>query len=102
MPTKLSDIIRFRGDRLFNGAVNINWFGADEPKAKIASEAFVFHGPKYHGVQQKDVGTQHGHNLIDTASFTRSVIRRCYGFEDQPFTLAIAGYGTGKSHLGLT
>lgn len=102
MSSKLSDIISFRGDRLFNGAVNINWFGADEHKAKIASEAFVFHGPKYHGVQQTDVGTQHGHSLVDTASFTRSIIRRCYGVEDQPFTLAIAGYGTGKSHLGLT
>lgn len=102
MSAKLSDIISFRGDRLFNGAVNINWFGTDEAKAKIASEAFVFHGPKYHGVQQTDVGTQHGHNLVDTASFTRSIIRRCYGVEDQPFTLAIAGYGTGKSHLGLT
>jgi len=102
VPIKLSDVISFRGDRLFNGAVNINWFGSDEPKAEIASEAFVFHGPKYHGVRQQDVGTQHGHNLIDTASFARSVVRRCYGLEDYPFTLAIAGYGTGKSHLALT
>jgi hypothetical protein len=39
---------------------------------------------------------------MDTASFARAVVRRSYGQEDQPFTLAIAGYGTGKSHLGLT
>jgi len=39
---------------------------------------------------------------MDTASFARAVVRRCYGQEEQPFTLAIAGYGTGKSHLGLT
>jgi hypothetical protein len=99
---QLSDIVTFRGDRLFNGAVNIEWFGSDPDKAKLACEAFVFHGPEYHGVSQKDIGDSHGHKLIDTANFTRSIIRRCYGLEDQPFTLAIAGYGTGKSHLGLT
>jgi hypothetical protein len=102
MPHRLSDIVRFRGDRLFNGAVSINWFGADAAKSKAASEAFVFHGPQYHGVQQEDVGTGHGHRLMDTASFARALVRRCFGQEDQPFTLAIAGYGTGKSHLGLT
>lgn len=102
MPQRLSDIVRFRGDRLFNGAVSINWFGADPARCRAASEAFVFHGPQYHGVQQQDVGTGHGYKLMDTASFARAVVRRCYGQEDQPFTLAIAGYGTGKSHLGLT
>lgn len=102
MPHRLGDMIRFRGDRLFNGAVSINWFGTDVAKSKATSEAFVFHGPQYHGVQQEDVGTGHGHRLMDTASFARALVRRCYGQEDQPFTLAIAGYGTGKSHLGLT
>jgi len=102
MPQPLSDLIIFRGDRLFNGAVNIGWFGTDDDKAGIASTAFVFHGPAYHGVQQTDVGIEHGHRLLDTATLARSVVRRCFGMEDQPFTLAIAGYGTGKSHLGLT
>src|SRR4030042_6425117 len=102
MSQRLNDLVRFRGDRLFNGAVSISWFGTDEDKAKAASQAFVFHGPKYHGVQQEDVGTGHGHRLMDTASLARAVVRRCYGLEDQPFTVAIAGYGTGKSHLGLT
>ena len=102
MSQRLNDLVRFRGDRLFNGAVSISWFGTDEAKSKAASQAFVFHGPKYHGVQQEDVGTGHGHRLMDTASLARAVVRRCYGLEDQPFTLAIAGYGTGKSHLGLT
>ena len=102
MPRQLRDVIRFRDDRLFNGAVNISWFGSDKAKTEAASKAFVFHGPKYHGVQQEDVGTGHGHRLVDTANLARSILRRCYGAEDQPFTLAIAGYGTGKSHFGLT
>ena len=40
--------------------------------------------------------------MQDTASFVKAIFHRCYGLEEQPFTLAIAGYGTGKSHLGLT
>ena len=60
------------------------------------------HGPRYHGVQQEDVGTGHGHKLIDTASLARTIVRQAYGLESQPFTLSIAGYGTGKSHLALT
>jgi tetratricopeptide (TPR) repeat protein len=102
MPDPLGDIVKFRGDRLFNGAVNIGWFGTDDARTRAAASAFVFHGPAYHGVSQADVGVEHGHRLQDTASFARSIVRRCYGIEDQPFTLAIAGYGTGKSHLGLT
>jgi hypothetical protein len=102
MVDRVADIVEFRGDRLFNGAVNIEWFTSDVSKAKTASEAFVFHGPKYHGVRQEDVGDGHSHKLIDTANFVKAIIQRCYGLEDQPFTLAIAGYGTGKSHLGLT
>ncbi|MCX7020203.1 MAG: hypothetical protein NTY46_14695 [Candidatus Sumerlaeota bacterium] len=99
---KLRDLVQFRGERLFNGAVSIDWFGSDEEKTEQACKAFVFHGPEYHGVKQSDVGAEHGHQLKDTATFTRSIVRRCAGIEEQPFTLAIAGYGTGKSHLALT
>lgn len=102
MATLLQDIVKFRGDRLFHGAVNVDWFNTDMQKRRAAAESFVFHGPEYHGVSQADVGSAHGHNLQDTASFTRSIVQRCYGVDDQPFTLAIAGYGTGKSHLALT
>ncbi|MFB3788960.1 MAG: hypothetical protein ACE15F_21585 [bacterium] len=102
MTLRLSDVVSFRGDRLFNGAVNMDWFGTDEERTHTAAGAFIFHGPEYHGVTQADVGIEHGHRLQDTAEFAHSIVRRCYGLEDQPFTLAIAGYGTGKSHLGLT
>lgn len=98
----LKDIVRFRGDKLFNGAVNIDWYITDSDKSKLAAKAFVFHGPAYHGVTQDEVGYNHGHTLIDTARFTKAIVKRSYGFEDVPFTLAIAGYGTGKSHLGVT
>lgn len=102
MAERLNSIVKFRGDRLFNGAVNVSWATTNYQKAKMASESFVFHGPKYHGIRQEEVGAGHGHKLIDTASFALRIAQRCYGVDDNPFTLAIAGYGTGKSHLALT
>jgi len=101
MPIKTRDVVSFRGDRLFDGAVNVDWFLDDADMALAAAQAFVFHGPQYHGVTQTDVGVAHGHRLEDTATFTRAVVRRCCGLQDEPFALAIAGYGTGKSHLAL-
>jgi hypothetical protein len=102
MHPRLQELVEFRGDKLFHGAVNIDWFTTDAARAQEASKAYVFHGPAYHGVDQADVGTAHGHRLQDTATLMRAVVRRCYGVEEQPFTLVIAGYGTGKSQLGLT
>lgn len=99
---RLQEVVSFRDDRLFDGAIDLEWLIKDKPRAIAAAESFVFHGPTYHGVTQQDVGTSHGHHLIDTATFTLNIIRRCNGSDDQPFTLAIAGYGTGKSHLAVT
>jgi len=100
---QLLDIIDFRSDRLFDGAVNLDWFFSDRERAKQVAESFVFHGPNYHGVRKEDIGSESDvHQLVDTATFTHQVVRHCSGSEDQPFTLAIAGYGTGKSHLATT
>jgi len=99
---KLQDIVSFREDRLFDGAIDVEWFLKDKDKARRAAESFVFHGPAYHGVSQQDIGVDHGHHLIDTVNFVYDIIRRCNGIDDQQFTLAIAGYGTGKSHLAMT
>jgi len=99
---KHNELVRFRGDRLFNGAVSIDWYWTDATKRRAAAESFVFHGPTYHGVIQDHVGSDHDHRLQDTASFAKSIVQSCRGSKDQPFSLAIAGYGTGKSHLALT
>lgn len=102
MKNRLQDIIRFQSERLFEGAVNLDWLLNDPERSGKAASAFVFHGPKYHGVRQEEIGTSHGHNLQDTASFTHAIVRSCIGLDEKPFSLAIAGYGTGKSHLALT
>lgn len=99
---KLKDIVSFRKDLLFNGAVQIGWFEQNRIQAAKAAEHFIFHGPDYHGVDPNEFETG-GHQLVDTANFTLDIIQRLTGQEDDdPFTLAIAGYGTGKSHLAVT
>ena len=99
MDRQLDEFVMYHGSRLFDGAVDVSWLIQDRQKARSAANAYVFHGPAYHGVDQQDIGIGHGHRLIDTASFALQVIRRSNGSEERPFTLAIAGYGTGKSHL---
>lgn len=101
---KLADLVAFRREQLFEGAVQISWFYTDQDRTKQAASSFVFHGPSYHGVSQQDLSAGRDHRLTDTATFTRDIVRSFAqgAVADNPFTLAIAGYGTGKSHLGLT
>ena len=98
MNSRLGDIIRFRDDKLFQGAVDISWFSRDRNKSQAAAASFVFHGPRYHGVRQEGY---HEHKLTDTASFAYSILEQACGKGSQPFKMAVAGYGTGKSHLSL-
>ncbi len=96
----VKDVVRFDFDRLFNGAVDVDWLLSDTQKAARAASAFVFHGPSYHGVSQKDViGT--GHTLIDSATFFQTVIDNLISEKEHPFALAIAGFGSGKSHMAV-
>jgi hypothetical protein len=98
----LSEIVKFRRDLLFNGAVQVSWCETDPHMAEKAAEHFVFHGPDYHGVSEEDF-VRGEHKLVDTASFTLDLLERVSGKTvDEPFTLAIDGYGTGKSHLSVT
>ncbi|MBF0232648.1 MAG: hypothetical protein HQK65_06360 [Desulfamplus sp.] len=101
---QLSDIVSFNEELFFNGAVKIGWFESDREKSRIAASHFVFHGPEYHGVADDDSIADQKYALTDTASFTRQIISAIKSADDKqnPFALAIAGYGTGKSHLGLT
>lgn len=99
---KLNDLVSFRRDLLFNGAVQIGWLENNPEQADKAAGHFVFHGSDYHGVKESDLNTVHP--LIDTARFSSHIIEALSGDGKQaePFALAIAGWGTGKSHLGLT
>ena len=92
---RIGDIIAFRKDLYFEGAVQADWFYVPEKSAKVA-ENFVFHGKDYYGVESKTKN-----KTIDTISLVKTLAEK---FEDSsnPLSLAIADYGTGKSHLAVT
>ena len=101
MKQQLKDIIRFKKELYFNGAVQVDWFYNHEKQEEV-SRSFVFHGPEYFGVGEDDI-TFKSHRLVDTASFTSILANKLYGDStDSNFFMTIAPYGTGKSHLAVT
>lgn len=99
-----AELVEFSRNLFFDGAVQINWFENDHTRRDKAASNFVFHGPEYHGVSPGDINETQGYRLTDTASFCKNIIQNLGSRtdKDNPISLAIAGYGTGKSHLGLT
>lgn len=96
---KFSEIVSFRKDLFFDGAVQIDWFLQPEKAQKVA-ENYVFHGSEYYGVSEENSGR----SLTDTIRFTRDICQKASEDEQRinPLTLAVSGYGTGKSHLAVT
>lgn len=95
---RFGDMLSFRKDLFFEGAVQADWFYQPE-KAAVVSENFVFHGSEYYGAGEA-AGNQ---KYTDTVSFVADMAQKVC--DEQPgnsLTLAIAGYGTGKSHLAVT
>lgn len=99
----VKDIVHFRDDLFFEGAVQLRWVKDNPERAERAATNFVFHGPRYHAVQSSNFAD--GYDLKDTATFVTKLVEEiAQGSEKQgnPFSLAIAGYGSGKSHLAVT
>jgi hypothetical protein len=104
---KIGDVVRFQEERFFNGAVQLGWVQQQRHLAEEVASAFVFHGPRYHGADNAaGEDLQANYRLVDTASFVLELLRvrdKARGGADiNPFLLAIAGYGSGKSHLSVT
>ncbi len=98
---QIGDLLRFKKELFFEGAVQADWF-YDNEKRETAAKSFVFHGPEYFGVTNEDVSLS-SHNLMDTCSFTDLIAQKLYNSQDgNSIIMAIAGYGTGKSHLAVT
>ncbi len=93
---KLGDLLSFRNDLYFEGAVQADWFYLPE-KASVVSENFVFHGKKYFGIEDTFSRKQ-----IDTISLVEELTNKLHDENSNPLTLAIADYGTGKSHFAVT
>ena len=98
---QIRELVQFSKERCFNGAVQTEWFYDSERVEKVV-ESYVFHGPKYFGVSERDVNLG-GHKLIDTASFALNIAKKLEAEQpDNNFVLTIAGYGAGKSHLAVS
>lgn len=99
---KLQELVQFNQQGFFEGAVQLGWFQDRIDQANIAAESFIFHGPHYHGA----LNEQDQHLLKDTASLVVELLESLslakQGREDNPYWLATAGYGAGKSHLAIT
>lgn len=98
---EIKNILKFRKENIFDGAVQIDWFYDQRLRSTVAS-SYIFHGPKYFGLSNEDIKANR-HKLIDTASFIKNIADKIY-LDDSSnrFMLTIAGYGAGKSHLGVT
>ncbi len=95
---ELGKILEFRKDLYFEGAVQADWFYSQERAAKVA-ENFVFHGNQYFGLEDQGVGSK---KKIDTISLVEELSTKLNDERSNALSLAIADYGTGKSHLAVT
>ena len=95
---KFGELLEFRKDLYFEGAVQIDWFYDPVRAAKVA-ENFVFHGKDYFGVEETTLG---GKKRIDTVGLVQSLTAKLGDETVKVPSLAIADYGTGKSHLAVT
>ena len=94
----LGELIKFKEDIYFDGAVQIDWF-YNQSKANLVATNFVFHGSEYYGVEN---GIGLGNKRIDTISLTLELCNKLVDEKAKPLSLAIADYGTGKSHYAVT
>ena len=100
---KVSELVKFRSDLFFDGAVQLLWADKNRDRAADAARTFVFHGPKYHGIS-KEAGTDEAYRLTDTATLLADLVGRISkgsSSSEPPFSLAISGYGSGKSHFAV-
>lgn len=95
---ELGKILEFRKDLYFEGAVQADWFYSQDKAAKVA-ENFVFHGSQYFGIEDQGVGNR---KRIDTISLVEELVTKLNDERSNALSLAIADYGTGKSHLAVT
>lgn len=95
---QIKDIIEFRKDRFFEGAVQVDWF-YNPPKSAMVAQNFMFHGNKYFGTDNEDFSRK---KQTDTVSLVEYFGEKLNDSSQNPLSLAIADYGTGKSHLAVT
>jgi hypothetical protein len=70
---KIGDLVRFHEERFFEGAVQLRWAQERKAQAQQAAQAFVFHGPRYHGASEAEQeGIESGYRLNSSVATSRS------------------------------
>lgn len=100
MSKSLQDLVNYHGDRLFDGAIDLDWFLRNPAKAAEVAAAYVFHGKQYHDINDLDKAIVIGEQLTDSITMVKEVLTS-FSHLEKSFMLAIAGYGAGKSHFAL-
>ena len=96
-----TDII-FEGNKLFSGAIDIDWLYSNKKRAYEAALAHVFHGPKYHYISNEEQ-RQISSKFTDSITMTKKLLEVLTSPNNEKrVVLSIAGFGAGKSHLALT
>ena len=90
----INDFVQFHGDRLFSGAINLDWYFEESALAEEVAASYIFHGKKYNTSNNK---------LIDSISLTEEILKNIVNIKERQnaISLIIAGYGSGKSHFAL-
>lgn len=92
---KYRELIEYNGRQLFSGAIDIDTYLNSPEKTREIVFSYIFHGKTNHE------GELNGHSLTDSITFTEKVLE-ALDSDTPEILLGIAGYGVGKSHLGLT
>lgn len=92
---RYSQAVSFNEELFFSGSVEIDWIYNNRDLANKASKSYVFHS--------NEAFTSSSDNLTDTITFTKTLFENIFGDnQENPFFTAIAGYGSGKSHLSTS
>lgn len=92
----LSEYVHFHGDRLFSGAIDLDWYLLDKTKSEKVAASYFFNGPPS--------STYISRKTVDSISLINQVIAQLNNDVEKPnpFQLVISGYGSGKSHFAVT
>lgn len=96
---KYKDIVGFREELFFDGAVDLDLVLKDKGKATIAASSYIFHsGKSFTNLGGSD------NKSIDSIQVINNILYSLYSEERKASSnlmTMIAGYGSGKSHLAV-
>jgi hypothetical protein len=92
---ELWETYNYHQERLFHGALCVEWYANDLEKSARAAEVYLFN---------KSTSSNSDKRLtkFDSVQMTKIIFAIAMGELDQKYSIIYAGYGSGKSHYALT